>query len=255
MLNSEIIFFKTSAQPIMISRLVLAPIFFILLGFTHGQIADVCNVTNVGDFNFRGNDIFVCERTGLFPLTYEFVPVCSSDLYSCVDCDLSCQNGGVCVNSFFSFFDQCLCQENWGGDTCEISVSGCEKDSVCVLENVVTVTCKQSSPSQRGYFVQRCQMPGVNCNPSSCETTCRNGGRCITRESTFFFLSSTVEECLCTPGYFGSTCSFSDSTTSNVSSLCSTIDISFGTSAGYKATATSALLAAAILCLYLTSLI
>ena len=48
MLNSEIIFFKTSAQPIMVSRLVLAPIFFILLGFTHGQITDVCNVTNVG---------------------------------------------------------------------------------------------------------------------------------------------------------------------------------------------------------------
>ena len=201
-------------------------------------ITDVCDsAANLGGFRYINDGFEICQSMAGNPITYEFVPVCDSSTYSCDNCSFTCQNGGTCVTG--SVFSLCLCPQNWGGSTCNTRVNNCVLDTVCLTDGILFRVCSPSVPFSETYFLDVCQITGVNCNPFSCSLTCQNNGRCITQT----IQGNTRDFCLCANEYTGTLCNLTR-TPSNVSTLCS---------AGYNVSALWTLIALAVFALYVIS--
>ena len=216
----------------------------LFLPFSRQQfvVTDVCNSTTLFGFRYINNRFEVCQGAGN-PTTYEFVPICesaTSATYSCTNCSLTCQNGGTCVT--VTGFSLCLCPQNWGGSTCNTRVDNCVLGTACLTDNIPFRQCISSVPYGETYFQDNCQLPGVNCNPSSCSLTCLNNGTCITQTVQ----GNTREFCQCANGY-------------NVTTLCDTMITPFNEStlcsAGYNVSALWTLITLSVFALYVISVI
>ena len=210
----------------------------LFLPFSRQQfvITDVCDSTTLSGLRYNNDGFEVCQGAGN-PTTYEFVPICESATFSCDNCNLTCLNGGTCVTA--SGFSLCLCPQNWGGLSCETRVNDCLLNTVCLTDDIPFTQCALSIPFGETYFQDNCQLPGVNCNPSSCSLTCLNNGTCITQTVQ----GNTREICQCANGYAGTLCD-TMTTPFNMSTLCS---------AGYNVSALSTLMALAVFALYVIS--
>ena len=225
----------------MFRYLVILIVLITLLISSNGLfvITDVCNSTaNVGGLRYINNGFERCQSMTGNPTTYGFVPICDSSIYSCDNCDLTCQNGGTCVVQLGR--SSCLCPQNWGGTTCNIQVNDCVLGTVCLTNGIPFQRCEPSVPFAEPFIDDNCQTPGINCNPSSCSVTCQNNGRCI----TIALLGIPFPGCLCANGYEGNRCE-NMITPSNISTLCS---------AGYNVSAMWALIVLAVFALYVISL-
>ena len=202
----------------MLRYLVFLVVLITLLISSNGQfvITDVCDSTaNLGGIRYINDGFEICQPEGN-PNTYEFVAVCDSSTFSCTNCDLTCQNGGTCITASGS--SGCLCPQNWGGFTCETRVNNCVLNTACLTDNIPFRICLPSVPYAEPYLQEVCQIPGVNCNPSSCSLTCQNNGRCF----AFTSQGNTMDNCLCANWYSGTLC---DTTTTprDESTLCSAL--------------------------------
>ena len=203
------------------------------------MITDVCDLSTFSRLRYINDGFEVCQIIAGNPNTFEFIPVCESLTYSCANCNLTCQNGGTCVKvSSFSF---CLCPQNWGGLSCETRVNDCVLNTVCLRDDIPFRRCALSFPYGETYLQDNCQLPGVNCNPSSCSLTCQNNGTCVTS----IVQGNAMENCKCANGYAGTLCD-TMTTPSIISTLCS---------AGYNASALWTLITLAVFALYVISVI
>ena len=218
-------------------------VLFTLLISSNGQffmVTEVCDSSTTSRFRYNNNTGFeTCQFFPGNPTTYEFVPVCNSSFYTCVDCSLTCQNGGACILVVTT--SVCLCPPNWGGSTCGTRVNNCVSDSVCLTDGIAFTQCVPSTPYSEPFLEDTCQLPGVNCDPSSCSLSCQNNGRCVTRS----FQGNTAEDCICANGYSGTLCD-TMTTPFNVSTLCS---------AGYNVSALWILITLAVFALYVISVV
>ena len=232
----SLIFFDSPMLRYLVFLVVLITLFI----SSNGQLVDVCNSTNFFSFRDNNNGLEVCQSMAGNPVTYEFVPVCESSILSCTNCNLTCQNGGTCVTvTITTGISGCLCPQNWGGPTCNTRVDNCVLGTACLTDNIPFRICASSVPYGETYLLEVCQIPGVNCNPSSCSLTCQNNGTCITQ----IVQGNAMEVCFCANGYAGTLCD-TMTTPFNVSTLCS---------AGYNVSAMWELIVLAVFALYVIS--
>ncbi|XP_078670664.1 MAM and LDL-receptor class A domain-containing protein 1-like [Branchiostoma floridae x Branchiostoma belcheri] len=109
-----------------------------------------------------------------------------------------CQNGGVCSGGNFDNY-VCRCQRGWTGDNCDVDVDECLSSSSLYCQN--GATCE----NLQGSYTCHCATGwiGSNCETNVCTNNpCTNGGTCQVAQNAVQGF-----QCLCQPGFDGSTCS------------------------------------------------
>ncbi|XP_028292947.1 EGF-like repeat and discoidin I-like domain-containing protein 3 isoform X2 [Gouania willdenowi] len=114
-----------------------------------------------------------------------------------------CQNGGTCVTGVGEDPFICICDDGFGGDTCNLTEIGPCSPNPCKNDG----SCEVIAPTRRGDvfngYVCRCQpgFDGVHCqiNVNDCANQpCKNGGACRDLDGDY--------TCQCPSPYVGKQC-------------------------------------------------
>lgn len=128
-------------------------------------------------------------------------------VYEDIVLDNSCDNvllkvvnvsGGICLNGVVTQTGSCLCEAGFTGVNCETSLCHnlCFNGGECTISNSSKPTCKCTH-----------SFAGDRCEIDLCNNKCLNGGQCS--------ISAGVIECICSEGFMGERCQFTDTLCSN----------------------------------------